>query len=201
MAILNGLNSDTPKHLQLDSGVLLHGIEEGELANLKAGTFEPTVKRKTLGATKGGATFSAIPEMRSLLDGVNGARGNYKDGQVIDSWEISIKATVSEMTAANIGQALSNNTTVDDTSHTKHTGLVGRVAKENFFKNIVWVGSMNGNKKPMIIIINNALNTNGMTFVAEDKNTGSIEMELKGHFDLATPDTVPFEIYIPKIGG
>ena len=207
MAILNGLNADTSKHLQLDSGVLLHSLSPGDLITLKKGAksdddgvaFDGVIKQKTLGATKGGATFSAIPEMRSLLDGVNGARGNYKEGQVIDSWEISIKATVSEITAANIGYALSNNKFTDESPYTKFKGEVGRINKTNFLGNIAWIGSMNGNDKPIIIIINNALNTHGMTFVAEDKNTGSIEMELKGHFSLEKPDDVPFEIYIPNI--
>ena len=212
MATLSGLHATTPQHLQLDAGVLLANISttsEGDLETLLKGNglsnkdqFETVIKRHTLGATKGGTTFTAVPEMRNLLDGVNGSRGNYKDGAVIDTWEISLKTTVSEIVAANIGHALATVKTADAPqergTHDKQTGTVGRVKTANYVGNIVWVGSINKQEKPMIILIKNALNTNGMTFTTSDKDTGAIELELKAHFELATPEVVPFEIYTPK---
>ena len=219
MATLSGLHATTPQHLQLDAGVLLANVGVGpdatkELENLLKGNglenkseFEKVILKRTLGATKGGAVFTAVPEMRNLLDGVNGSRGNYKDGAVIDTWDISLKTTVSEMTASNIGHALATISTENfpkgpepTTTHTKQTGTVGRVKTNNYTNNIVWIGSMNQQEKPMVILIKNALNTNGMTFTASDKDSGSVELELKAHFTVANPEEVPFEIYIPKEG-
>ena len=37
--------------------------------------------------------------MRNIFEGIDGAKGNYKDGNVIDNWEITLTATVKEMTA------------------------------------------------------------------------------------------------------
>ena len=57
---------------------------------------------------------------------------------------------------------------------------------------------MNGSSEPMIIELKNVLNTNGISFTAEDKGSGSVELELKAHFDLSKPNEVPFNIYFPK---
>ena len=208
MATLSGLHAKTGQNLQLDAGLLLWGINTSQdLATLAAGPqghenaekFSQLITSKTLGATKGGTTFTAVPEMRNLLDGVNGSRGNYKDGAVIDTWEISLKTTVSEMTAANIGYAIANSESPkSESGFDKQTGTVGRVKKTNYLGNVAWLGTIKGKTAPIIILIKNALNVNGMTFTAEDKNTGSIELELKAHFELSKPEEVPFEIYTPK---
>ena len=50
----------------------------------------------------------------------------------------------------------------------------------------------------MVIELKNVLNSNGFSFTATDKGTGAVALELKAHFDLNTPDEVPFTIYTPK---
>lgn len=201
MAVLSGLHAGTEKFLQLDAGVLLTGITTDELENTQ--NWSSTLKKGLLGATKGGASFTATPEFRSLLDGVNGARGNYKDGQVIDSWDISLKATISEMTKTNIMLAMGGKVS-DITEHkllSKHKASVGVVPSDHFISSVVWAGKIAGKEAPMFIYLKDVLNVNGVNFTAEDKNTGSIELELKAHFNVANPDEVPFYIYTSNAGG
>ena len=194
MAILSAFTKNTAKNMQLDAGLLVKGLTD--ILN-----FNGTIAdEKKLGATSGGASFSATPEMRNIFEGIDGAKGNYKDGNVIDNWEITLTATVKEMTANNLKLAMA---TADiATGNDKFDVLTPRmeVKSTDYIDNICWLGTMNGSSEPMIIELKNVLNTNGISFTAEDKGSGSVELELKAHFDLSKPNEVPFNIYFPKQG-
>lgn len=194
MAILSAFTKNTAKNMQLDAGLLVKGLTD--ILN-----FNGTIAdEKKLGATSGGASFSATPEMRNIFEGIDGAKGNYKDGNVIDNWEITLTATVKEMTANNLKLAMA---TADiSTGNDKFDVLTPRmeVKSADYIDNICWLGTMNGSSEPMIIELKNVLNTNGISFTAEDKGSGSVELELKAHFDLSKPNEVPFNIYFPKQG-
>ena len=194
MAILSAFTKNTAKNMQLDAGLLVKGLTD--ILN-----FNGTIAdEKKLGATSGGASFSATPEMRNIFEGIDGAKGNYKDGNVIDNWEITLTATVKEMTAKNLQLAMA---TADINSEDdKFDVLTPRmdIKTTDYIDNICWLGTMNGSSEPMIIELKNVLNTNGISFTAEDKGSGSVELELKAHFDLSKPNEVPFNIYFPKQG-
>lgn len=194
MAILSAFTKNTAKNMQLDAGLLVRGLTD--ILN-----FNGTIAdEKKLGATSGGASFSATPEMRNIFEGIDGAKGNYKDGNVIDNWEITLTATVKEMTAKNLQLAMATADIKSDDD--KFDVLTPRmeVKSTDYIDNICWLGTMNGSTEPMIIELKNVMNTNGISFTAEDKGSGSVELELKAHFDLSKPDEVPFNIYFPKQG-
>lgn len=194
MAILSAFTKNTAKNMQLDAGLLVRGLTD--ILN-----FNGTIAdEKKLGATSGGASFSATPEMRNIFEGIDGAKGNYKDGNVIDNWEITLTATVKEMTAKNLQLAMATADIKSDND--KFDVLTPRmeVKSTDYIDNICWLGTMNGSSEPMIIELKNVLNTNGISFTAEDKGSGSVELELKAHFDLSKPNEVPFNIYFPKQG-
>ena len=192
MAILSAFTKNTAKNMQLDAGILVKGLTN--ILNFDGNISDD----KKLGATAGGANFTAAPEMRNIFEGIDGAKGNYKDGNVIDNWEITLTATVKEMTAKNLQLAMA---TADiSSSDDKFDVLTPRmeVKSTDYVDNICWLGTMNGSSEPMIIELKNVLNTNGISFTAEDKGSGSVELELKAHFDLSKPNEVPFKIYFPK---
>lgn len=194
MAILSAFTKNTAKNMQLDAGLLVRGLTD--ILNFN-GTIADD---KKLGATSGGASFSATPEMRNIFEGIDGAKGNYKDGNVIDNWEITLTATVKEMTAKNLQLAMATADIKSDND--KFDVLTPRmeVKSTDYIDNICWLGTMNGSSEPMIIELKNVMNTNGISFTAEDKGSGSVELELKAHFDLSKPNEVPFNIYFPKQG-
>ena len=194
MAILSAFTKNTAKNMQLDAGLLVK-----RLTNILEFNGSITDEQK-LGATAGGASFTATPEMRNIFEGIDGAKGNYKDGNVIDNWEITLTATVKEMTASNLKLAMA--TAEINEGNDKFSVLTPRmeVKSIDYIENICWLGTMNGSDEPMIIELKNVLNTNGISFTAEDKGSGSVELELKAHFDLSKPNEVPFNIYFPKQG-
>lgn len=187
---LNAFTEKTAKNLQLDAGLLVKNHTVGE---------EITAENK-LGATSGGATFTATPTMRNLFDDIDGSRGNYKEGNVIDGWDITLSATVKEVTADNIKMALSA-ATKDSATEVGYSKITPKMTVEDsdFLDNLCWIGTLKGSEKPIVILLKNVMNTNGFSFTATDKGTGAVAMELKAHFDLTKPNEVPFEIYVPTI--
>ena len=194
MAILSAFTKNTAKNMQLDAGLLVRGLTD--ILNFN-GTIADD---KKLGATSGGATFSATPEIRNIFEGIDGAKGNYKDGYVSDNWEITLTATVKEMTAKNLQLAMATADIKSDDDKFDVLSPRMNIKTTDYIDNICWLGTMNGSTEPMIIELKNVMNTNGISFTAEDKGSGSVELELKAHFDLSKPDEVPFNIYFPKQG-
>lgn len=188
---LNGFTPKTAKHLQLDAGILVKNHTIGS----------EIVEANKLGATSGGSTFSAVPTIRSIFEDLDGSRGNYKDGNVIDSWDITLSATVKEVTAENIKLALgSADAKAGTETEVKYDVVTPRngIKTTDYLDNLCWIGTVNGSDEFMIIELKNVLNTNGFSFTATDKGTGAVALELKAHFDLSKPDEVPFKIYVPK---
>ena len=194
--ILNGFTKDTAKNLQLDAGIIVTGLTSPE-------NFSGELSGATLlGATSGGGSFVVETEMRNLFEDLDGARGNYKEGNVIDSYNITLTTTVAEMTAKNIKLALgAADTTAKQGTETDVDITKARmtIKAEDYIDNVCWLGSLNGSDKPMIIELKNVMNTNGLNFTFEDKGKGKIELELKAHFDLTKPEEVPFAIYTPSV--
>ena len=192
--ILSAFSKGTAKNIQLDAGILVRNLQ-----NILGFDGNLAVSDK-LGATSGGSTFSATPELRNIFEGIDGAKGNYKDGNVIDNWEITLTATVKEMTAKNLQLAMASADI--SSSDDKFDVLSPRmdIKTTDYVDNICWLGTMKGSSEPMIIELKNVMNTNGISFTAEDKGSGSVELELKAHFDLSKPNEVPFNIYFPKRG-
>ncbi len=194
MAILNGFTKDTAKNLQLDAGILVKDLTS-------PGTFNGELtENQKLGATEGGASFTAIPEMRNIFEGIDGAKGNYKDGNVIDSWEIKLTATLKEMTAENFKLALGSATVTPAVEGGKFDSTTAKMTVEtsDYLSNICWLGTLAGSDDPIIIELKNVMNINGLNFTVSDKGTGTVELELQAHFDVTKPNEVPFTIYTPK---
>lgn len=194
MGVLNGFRADTAQNLQLDAGILvknLTGIDSF------AGVLTDAQK---LGATEGGASFTAIPEIRNVYEGIDGARGNYKGGNVIDSWEIKLTATLKEMTAENFKLALgaADITPAAELKKFDVTAARNIIKTTDYLDNICWLGTQIGSDEPMIIELKNVMNINGLNFTVTDKGTGTLELELQAHFDVTKLDEVPFKIYTPK---
>lgn len=190
--ILNAFTTDTAKNLQLDAGIVVTGLDD-------PGTFDGVLQTpaKSLGATSGGGKFTAIPTFRNLFDGIDGAKGEYKGGVAIDFWDIKLSVQLKEVTKDNLMLALG---AADVTTSANHDIITGRcnIKDTDYLANICWLGTVNGFEKPLIIELKNVMSKNGLNFTATDKGTGAIDLEFTAHFDVTTPNEVPFKIYSPK---
>lgn len=196
--MFSGVTANTPKHLQLDAGAFLKNYD------VATDTWASAKGTKLIGATAGGGSFSAVPTIRRVeVDGVKGATKGF---EALDEWVVTMTANVKEITAEALQLALATGTSVatkspssaDSNNYNKITAA-NELADANYIDNITWIGRLSGSELPVIIVMKNALCTNGLTLTTADKAEGVVALTLTGHYDPANLDAVPFEIYYPII--
>ncbi len=189
-----GFSDKTAKKLLLDAGAFVKNFEP------ETDTWETIKDTKVIGATQGGGSFSAVPTIRRIeIDGVKGAA---KGLEALDEWVVTITANVKEISAEAISLALASSTSTPTESapqgYTKITAN-NEIKPENYLDNIAWIGKLSGSDKPVIILVKNALCTNGLSLTMADKAEGVVALTFTGHYDPAELDSPPFEIYYPEV--
>lgn len=198
--MISGVSSNTAKHLQLDAGAFLKNFDP------TTDTWLSAKASKLIGATAGGGSFAAVPTIRRIeVDGVKGATKGF---EALDEWQVTMTANMKELTADVLKMALATGTSTDTKSpdsassnNYKKIVASNELADSDYINNITWVGRLSGSQTPIIIILKNALCTNGLTLTTQDKNEGVVAVTLTGHYDPSDLDAVPFEIYYPILAG
>lgn len=191
MKTYSGFTTETAESLVLDAGAFFKNFEVG------TDTFESAkTAGKLIGATSGGGEFAAVPEIRQIE--IDGVKGKAKGLEVIDSWDVHLKATVIEVKESVIKNALCS-AEVDD-SDDKYNKITAKNNLElaDYINNITWVGTLSGSDEPIIIQVYNAIDMSGLTLATQDKNQSTVEMQFDGHYEQDKLDTPPFAIYYPK---
>lgn len=204
---LNAFTPNTAKNLQLDAGVFLKSVKDvqalGKLISeiKEEETFDDILPEgsEKLGATSGGGSFTAIPEMRNTFENIDGARGTYVGGNKIDNWEIKLTTTLAETTADNFKLALCASDIKKAGEPELYDEITARsyIEDSDYIDNICWLGTQQGSNIPVIIEIKNVINNNGLNFTFADKDNGKTEVELSGNKTMGNSDEVPFKIYVP----
>lgn len=191
MKTYSGYTEKTTQSLLLDAGAFFKNFD------MTSDSFESAVESgKLLGATRGGGEFSAVPTIRKLE--IDGMRGRVKGAEVLDEWDVYIKANVLEVTEDTIKDALCASEVVEE--HEKYNTIKAKTAieSEDYIDNITWVGTLSGTDTPVIVQVFNVINTDGLKFTTQDKNEGILSMTFYGHY--TNPDEPPFAIHYPKKG-
>lgn len=191
MALYSGLTADSAKHLQLDAGCFV--------ANYDVSKTYDQQKDNIIGATAGGGSFNAVPSIRQIE--IDGKKGAVKGFQALDEWEVNMTANVKELTAKSLKLALAAATSGSASNPSGYTEIKGKgeISAADYHNNIAWVGRISGSNQPVIIVIYNALATNGLALSFADKSEAVMSVTLTGHYDLSDLDTPPFAIYYPNI--
>lgn len=196
--MFSGVTANTPKHLQLDAGAFLKNYDPA------TDTWETAKATKLIGATAGGGSFGAVPTVRRIeVDGVKGATKGF---QALDEWVVTMVANVKEITADVLKLALATGSVADAKSPSSVTSnnydkvtAANSIALTDYLTNITWIGTISGSSLPVIIVLKNALCTNGLSITTTDKSEGVVTLTMTGHYDPANLDEPPFEIYYPKM--
>ena len=203
----NGITSATPLNLQLDAGAFFigFGIATDTDASAKAAG-------KCIGATQGGGTFTAKPSIRNVE--VDGAVGRVKGLADIETWDISLSATVIETTVKTLKTALAAATATKGTGTEQETGngiptgytaVTGNagISDTDYLSGFTWVGGLSGSDKPIIIQIKNALNEDGLSVDFKAKSEGKVKLTMYAYNSLEDfeSDSVSpaFTIYEPDV--
>ena len=190
--MITGLTAQTKKNIQLDAGALYKNY-------VPASDTPSTATAKLIGATEGGASLSIVPEVRQIA--VDGAKGPTKGFEVIDSWTATLSATMKEVKAETVQLALGSATATTTTSPANYTKVAPNAdyADADYLTNITWIGKIIGSANPVMIVLKNALCTNGFSMQAADKAEGTFDVVLTAHYDVSNLDEVPVEFYLPTI--
>lgn len=188
-----GFNANTAKKLLLDAGAFVKDFEPA------TDTWDTIKDTKVIGATQGGGSFSAVPTIRRIeIDGVKGAA---KGLEALDEWVVTITANVKEVSADTLTLALAGAKSEDAETPEGYKKITAKneIALTDYLTNIAWIGKLSGSDKPVIIVVKNALCTNGLSLTMADKAEGVITLTFTGHYDPAELDSPPFEIYYPEV--
>lgn len=198
MKLLNGLTQTTPQNFQLDAGVWLTGVEWGSVSDSDTLKEQITTAMETstniIGATSGGGNISIVPEVRDLMEDVDGAIGMYKDCLAINKIECKATTKITEVKEGALLLALG---CADSTAF----GSGKKISLRNYyksedFKEITWVASMNKSESYLVVRLRNAISTGGLNYEIEDKGKGKFDLEITPCNDLSKPNELPIEIYL-----
>lgn len=188
-----GFTQDTAKRLLLDAGAFVKDFEPA------TDTWDTVKTTKIIGATQGGGSFSAVPTIRRIeIDGVKGAA---KGLEALDEWVVTITANVKEVSAEALALALASatNTAAGTPEGYNKIAANNSIELTDYLENITWIGKLSGSDQPVIILVKNALCTNGLSLTMADKAEGVIALTFTGHYDPSELDSPPFEIYYPEV--
>lgn len=173
---------DTFEKLQMGAGVFLS-------------TFDPSTgevaEEKLIGATTGGATFSATPTFSDQGEDIDNCPKNTKELKQLDAWEARMSGTMLTIDEAGVKRILS----AADAEGNKITPR--NDLKLDDFTDLWWVGDYGAEGEGMMAIhIMNALSTGGFQFRSTDRAKGQFSFDYLAHYSIDAQDTVPFEIYV-----
>lgn len=193
---ITAVRNETFKNLQLNAGAFLVNFDYASIESvdaLKAAIATALKdKSKTLGATRGGGTFTATPEVRNIE--ADGKRYKFVGSTVFDSWSIKLTGTLMEIIPENFSRILAAADVTENSGHTVKTIKVRTDLKStDFIESLSWIGDTS--RGAMMITIKNALNTTGATLTFTDKGEGTLPFEFNAH-QSSVEDTeyAPFEI-------
>ena len=184
----NGVTANTVQNIQFGAGTIHKG--------LKYTTNKWNFAESLVGATKGGSSVTITPEFYSVTpDGSTVAIKEFKR-KVGESAKMDINLL--ELTADIIKAAVVGK---DGTSTDTNYNVIeskDSIAEGDYWENIAFVGeTLDG--KNIIVILDNALCTSGLTIEGKNKEEGVGKYTFECHADASQSlTTLPYHIYYPK---
>lgn len=186
-----GSNCDTAESLLLNAGAFFKNY----IADTD--TYETAMASgKCLGATQGGGSFTAIPEVRMIE--VDGA----EPIPTFDAWACTITANIMEIKPETLVIALGSGVIIDHNEKYYNIKAKRYHDSNDFLENITWVGMLSGSNEPVVIQIYNAINTTGLTINVAPKSQSVLAVTFTSKGDTCKrpedANYAPFSIFYPK---
>ena len=179
-----------PAEIQMNAGVILTEFVPA------TGLVDTS---KILASTTGGISVTAVPSYVDFGDDIDNCPKNMKEFKDIESIEVKASATALTITAdlAKFLAGAADIETVESADHSV-TKIVPRQTLLNAdFQDLWIVGDRGkGGQGGIAVHLMNALNTGGFSMQTADKGKGQFAMDITGHYEMANPEDVPYEIYI-----
>jgi hypothetical protein len=179
-----GFTPNTPNNLQIDAGAVYknYGLAGEAL----------------IGATSGGNEFDIKVKTRDVK--VDGLKGTVKGLTRIISTDVTLKVNMLEMTTDVLEMALMG--AVDTVINSGYDTVTGKteILLSDYIDNIAIVGKLSGSLQPVVIILKNALSSDGIKFSNKDSVDNILPVTFTGSIDPLNPTISPYEIRYPQVG-
>lgn len=193
---VQGLTPESFKNMQLNAGMFVVGMDSSTItaattAEEFADMLDAAVAAgKSLGATTGGGTFNAVPEVRQI--DADGMRSPIIGSTVFDSWEITLTTTIKEVTKENMKRVIA---TMREDATTGAIKIGNTLLPEDYIPYIGWAGDILDGRL-MYVELENVLNLDGAALTFTDKGEGTIAVTYRGHqADLSKMQYAPVSIW------
>lgn len=169
--------------------------------------FDPTtgtlVRANIIGATTGGSQFNPNLNIISLFDGIDNAKTNTMQGQLIKDCDPHLTTTLLTATPDNITKLVPNSSAVTSGGLTTIVPTDGIIPEENFFD--LWLltdyatmdtptGVVQGF---FAIHMMNCVNVNGLQGQTSDSGKTQFSCDFRAFYDAEDESqTVPYEVYM-----
>lgn len=184
-----GVSANTPKNIVFGAGTIHKGLKY----ETSAWNFADTI----IGATSGGSKLTITPEVTPIE--ADGALVKAKGLQVKTGEVATLEINFLELTKDLIKAAVigADGTSEDSTNYDLIESKAD-IATGDYLENIAFVGkTLEG--KNIVVILDNALCTNGLELEGKNKEAGVITLTFECHAELTSDlDTLPYKIYYPK---
>ena len=195
-----GYNTGSVQNMQLGAGAIYLGLDVSSLttsstyAEVQALLRNATAKK--LGATRGGATFNAVPST-SVID-IDDMKFPIPGATKLDSWDISLSSTALEVTETNIEWLLP---TAERDAVTGAFRVRNTILPQHYKDNVVWVGKK-GDGGYVVINLTTVLNVDGLAMTMANQGEATIPFTFNAHqAEGADTDFGPFQIWLFNANG
>lgn len=177
------------QEMQLNAGILTSDFTPS------TGTLDVT---DLLGATSGGANFTAVPSFVDMGEDIDNCPKNMKELKKLDTWDINISGTFVTVDTA-LAKSLIGAADIGTSDTTKITPRNDILTTD--FADLWWIGDYsdkNGDKNGGFIAIHmlNTLSTGGFAIQSGDKSKGQFAFTYTAHYSNSAQTVVPFEVFI-----
>jgi len=187
-----GYTKGTPDHLMLNAGAILSNLSWED--NKWNGDL--------LGATSGGSSLSLVNTYRQAE--IDGVFAPTVGSDSIESSEAKFEVNMIEWTAENIKMALLGD--IEDADGTEYPSgyqvitTRRKITKDDYIKNLAYVGTISGSDTPVIVIMHHAIATGGLEFEPQDKTESIYKMTFEGRAgeEDVNDTSLPVTILYPK---
>lgn len=154
-----------------------------------------TIDADYLGTAKSEVTVTCKPTIREVEHmGKMGRKTNYDER--ITGYEVATEADILDYNAKTLAASLFAKGTSTATDYDLYVPKTKIEATD--YKNLVVVGKKKGTTTPVVVVVENTYNGEGLTIVHKDNDESSNKMKFNGHYEVNS-DTPPMKVFLPKV--
>ncbi|MDB8791953.1 hypothetical protein PN398_14620 [Romboutsia sp. 1001216sp1] len=148
---------------------------------------------KCIGLTRDSVSLTLKPNVREI-DFNGKLERKVKDTSRILGWEVSAECEALELTPQVLNGSLMTKVSTSSTKYDKYVP-----SNDLVYNDVVVVGTLMGSSNPIVAVIKNAYNAEGLNLETKDSDESVCKMSFQGHYKLGSNDA-PCDFYMPKDG-